>query len=242
MLERDFFNLGVREARRFQRRLRELDGCSRIISDGRRLDLERLLTESLLGLRTPGCRVNLEKLTPSEHKLRRRQEWKVATVLDYDGVLAEPLKAALRFLREPRRWKAGLRRLEQVPLKRWELLMLVIQASDSAYLHTSRRVSLKEAPWWWRVAAPMERFGCYPFLGPEVRNILSTLKGYGLRVLTGKPFDDDLRCWQEIIASFDMTYIVGSSLFDRRKALRLAEAYPELVPKFVFFDTGGLFL
>lgn len=236
-------NLARWEARLMQKRLEKLGSCSRIIGN----NLDRVFPESLLGLRQ-GCKVDQAVLTPRERELLKKG-WLGAVVIDYDGVIAEPTKAVALFVQNPGYWRAGfegLKQLGKVPPQRWKWLEKVAEAAHRALLHTSRCWSLSRAPSWWKLLAPLERQGCYPFLGPEARERLQAItKRSGLEVITGKPFwvrDKDLDRLRKIVTRFDITYFVGSGHFDRRRVWRLVKRDRELAEKIVFFDTCCLLL
>lgn len=248
MVERFSFNPAVWEARRFQQQLAELGGCSRIIGDGSsRPNLEQVFSWSLLGYRLSDYNVDRNVLTPFECRLQTSKNYKLGAVVDYDGVMTSPAHVMWKLLRAPRGWVGGLRELKhlgKVPFERWAWLSRVSEAADRAILFTSRFSPTKGAPWWLRIVTLRGQIGCYPLLGPETMRQLEELRErekLGLR--TNKPFRArDNTVLNGIVTSCDITYIVGSSHFDRTRALKLVQANPDLAPKVVFFDTCHLFL
>ena len=207
------------------------------LGNGFNTELEKIFYESLIG------QSNYQSLSPYEQELSalRRDLYRVLTIFDLDGVLAQPLNAL--FFQNQRK----------IPLNTFRLLREIVGESNLTYILTSRINSdsiKKKYPWLIGVVGLFKREGIdnFPFVN---QSAISNLEKWGkgkLKIVTGKSLNIDSRADQilRIINNYSneqpnlpfITYIVGSSIYDRRAVLKVCKSDPELAKRIVYFDTG----
>jgi hypothetical protein len=222
---KEILNLDYLNAHRFQEKMAKRNLMVRIIGNGdNHTDLNHSFTYSLLGERLEWPEFNQELLTPYERSLSGG-EYKINTIIDYDGNLGSPIHTLLRYLSHQEYWSdpvGNLKQFGQVPLSQWRWFFNTITSSDQVTLWTSRinPEIVTSFPWSCLVShlypafkAPVDYF---PFLGSLAQEKLIR-RHPPLKIYTGKSAKDRGYQLAEMIgtAAANISYYYATSAFDR---------------------------
>lgn len=252
MAERLLNRLSVWEAKRVSKKVVELGGRTCLIGNGDDfLNLDQVLSGSLLGKRIPGCQVDLGVLSPYELSLQDKKH-KILVVVDLDGVVVSPFHIAREILTSPESWLGGLEELKRrgrIKLENLRWLSKVVKAADMTVLWTSRLSLEENSPFSrWITHLAEDTIDYFPFFSPDTVRRVKQWGGGKLRAEPKKPLGRRSQTLEKIVENtgslnrWDMVYYVGSSHFDRKAVLELLQRRSDLVQRIVFFDTCHLVL
>jgi len=246
----DHLNSARAEAEITKNFLEERGGRGVILGNGGKASLEKIFQTSLLGLRLKNKEeVNQAVLNSYERNLAK-QDARLLTIVDWDGVMGSPLHTVLRFIQEPSSWGGGfkeMKKMGQVNLREWRWFKKMAQASDYLVVWSSRLLVNEGSPLSF-IAKPFEgAISYWPFFDNRSLRRLALIEPNKVSAWPKKPLLGRQAALEKIIGetnieSWDMIYYVGSSHFDRQAVRRFVKKNPHLAPRFVFFDTSHLIL
>jgi len=213
------FNPAIRN---FEKLKQDLGGeikVRRIGSGEKEANLEQVFEQSLLGDRLSGYKLDEDKLSPYEKKLRTKKDLKINTIVDFDGVLVSPIHFQRR-----------------VGIKNMLWLARVAKASDKTVIWTNR-LQPEEGM--------LSNYGWFPFLGKRVsRRITETLKTQGDQrnvQVKKKKLDGNGESLVGLTEGSDLTIFIGSGNIDRKIVSEYISRGGD-PKKLIYFDTGHLIL
>jgi len=215
--------------------IRKLGSESRIVrGDNGYIDWELVFSQSLLGIKAPPFyKVDDKVLTPKERKLLEENNFGIASIVDFDGILVSP----------SHNW----RKSGEIGVKTLLGFKELLQASDSVLIRTSRFFlpdGLLEKGSVIQRLTRIFRQGVYrfPFIDPTLPLEFNKEAGNKLAIihkpLLGK--DENYFNSLKILCSFEnvIVYCFISSEGDRRESIKFLERFPNLASSIVFFDTA----
>ena len=139
--ERSFIpNPALIEARAVQEFLCRRGSDSRLIGNGWEENLDSVFRLSLLGFPL-GREVDQFSLTPYERSLFNSGENRLLTILDWDGVMDNPIRTLLESIQNPAFWQRGWPETKErgkINLEKWRFFKNLVQASSRLVVWTSR--------------------------------------------------------------------------------------------------------
>jgi len=240
-------NPALIEARAVQAFLRQRGSDSRLIGNGWEENLNSVFRLSLLGLPL-GREVDRFSLTPYERNLFN-EESRLLTILDWDGVMDNPIRTLLESIQNPAFWQKGwpeIKKRGKINLEKWRFFKNLVQASSRLVVWTSRCLINPDSKMNRLISSPFAGAITYwPFLDNQS---LRRITGFGsekIEVWTGKkPLKENSATLAKIInlppKIARIIYYIGSGHSDRMTACALAARYPDLARKLILLDTGHL--
>jgi len=248
--ERGFIpNPALIEARAVQAFLRQRGSDSRLIGNGWKESLDSIFHLSLLGFPL-GREVDVFSLTPYERNLfNSKGKGLPITILDWDGVMDNPIKTLFESIQNPAFWQKGWPEIKErgkIGRERWRFLKDLAKASSRLVVWTSRCLINQDSKIGRLISSPFAGTITYwPFLDNQSLRKITNFGPEKIEVWTGKkPLKENSATLAKIISFTPeiarIIYYIGSSHSDRMTACALAARYPALARQLVFFDTVHL--